>query len=337
MCKRGLPGLIQRMFSPARKYDNPYHELMVLRIRDVMSRDVMCIRPEERLVDAAHIMIGAHVSCLVVVTKDNPVGIITERDFIKKLNMGKEEHEVLLVSDLMTKKLVTAESGSDLVEAQKIMRQNHFRKIVVAHNNELKGIVTQTDLCRAVAGLRTPIIGAPLVKDVMTRKVLSVACDEQFPKIKKLMAQKDIGSVLVLEKDKACGIFTEFDLVSEFFMNPNKLHHSHMHELGSKPIICISPDFDLVFVNKLMLGHNFRRLPVMENDNIIGIITQTDVAREIYKFIEQKKDAHNPSGARNIDPGYDVIKKENAILFKKKEEKKEGKKPEEPSAEKKKK
>ncbi|MFH0870163.1 MAG: CBS domain-containing protein [archaeon] len=319
MYKRGLPGFFERIFSKTIPFSNAHAEIAILKINDVMTNNVMCVHREDKLIDAAHTMIGSHISCLVVLDNDyKPGGIITERDFIMKLGMTEKSSASLLVLDLMTKKLVTAPPHTDLFEAQKTMKLHNFRKIVVVQNDELKGIVTQTDLCKVIAGLRTPMINAPLVGDVMTRKVLMVSCDDEFLKAKKLMAAKDMGSVLVMEKNDICGIFTEFDIVSEFFMNPNKLKNSRMHDLVSKPIICISPDFDLVFVNKLMLEHNFRRLPVIENDRLVGIITQTDVARGMYEFIEKSKDVKNDRKAKYQEPEYEIVRKANIMLYKKK-------------------
>jgi CBS domain-containing protein len=316
MNKRGVSGLFSRIFLFRKRYANPYDELALLEVKDVMTKEVMCAQRDEPLLDVAHTMIGAHISCMVVSEGERPVGIITERDFIKKLDMTHSHQEDLLVQDLMTKKLVSVEPGTDLLSAQKLMRQNKFRKLVVMHNDELKGIMTQTDLCRAIAKLRTRILNSPRVRDVMTKRVLTVECDEGFLNVKKLMAQRDLGSVVVNEKDSVCGIFTEFDLVSEFFMNPNRLRNAHMHDLVSKPIVCISPELDLVFINKLMIERNFRRLPVIEGGKLAGIVTQTDVARELYKSIEQNKDVKYKRKDKYIAPQYDIIKKENIIFYK---------------------
>jgi CBS domain-containing protein len=252
---------------------------------------------------------------------ETPVGILTERDFIKKFSMDKKANSEMLVTDLMTKGIVSVDPSIDLFQSQKLMRQHNFRKLVVVHNNELKGIITQTDLCRAVAKLKSPILNSPLIKEVMTKSVLTAADDDTFLKAKKIMAAKDIGSVIVGKGNDLHGIFTEFDLVSEYFMNPNKLMNSQMSELVSAPIICIEPDFDLVFVNKMMLERNFRRLPVIENTNLIGIITQTDVARALYSFIENNKDAAIKRSDARPPSDYELLKTSKIILCRKKQPK----------------
>ena len=65
-----------------------------------------------------------------------------------------------------------------------------------------------------------------------------------------------------------------------------------------------------------MLEHNFRRLPVISGDKLVGIITQTDVVRALYNFIEKNKDSDlskQKTNYKQID--YSVKKKENIILY----------------------
>ncbi|MBN2142144.1 CBS domain-containing protein [Candidatus Woesearchaeota archaeon] len=312
MNKRGaLFGFLPRGW----KNNNPYPELLKCRVRDYMTKDVMTIDRQKSLIQAAHTMIGAHVSCLVVTEDAKPKGIITERDFIKKLPMEKEPKTEILVDELMTKKVVSVDSDVDLFEAQRLMKKNGFRKLVVAEKGELAGIITQTDLCKAVAELRGHLPEPPIVQDVMTKSAVSVSSEEGFLKVKSLMSQKGMGSVIVADDGEIQGMFTEFDIVSEFFMNPNKLKNSCMRELMTSPVVCVTPLFDLEFVNKLMIQKNFRRLPVMEDGKIVGIITQTDVARSLYQHFEKNKDKKYPKKWGPKDPYYTIIKKGSTILY----------------------
>ncbi|MBN2459518.1 CBS domain-containing protein [Candidatus Woesearchaeota archaeon] len=296
-------------------FNNCYFELCAKHVKDIMVDDVMTIGKYDKLIDAAHIMIGAHISCLVVIDGDKPIGILTERDFIKKLAMSRDHSDDLLVSDLMTKEVFVANSHLTLFEAQKIMREHKFRKLVVVEGEALKGILTQTDLCRAVAEAKSSCPRAPRVKDIMTKSVFNISGEEPFNRAKKIMASKDIGSVLVMEKGVIMGMFTEFDLVSEFFMNPNRLRKSYMKDLMTSPVICVGPNFDIFEVNRLMLEHNFRRLPVMESNKVIGIITQTDVAWALYEFIEKNKDCSDERTRKKQDELKFVVRKTGSIIL----------------------
>jgi CBS domain-containing protein len=318
MNKRGGAfGFLASLLGKRKSIINYYLELNSIRVKDIMIKDVLCIHRDDKLTEAAHTMIGAHASCLVVLDNYKPAGIITERDFVKKLGMAKDHSEAMVVNDIMTKKLFSATPNMTLFEVHKMMRAHNFRKIVVIENNELKGIITQTDLCKSVANLRASHPHPPLVEDFMSKKVLTVAGEDTFIKAKKLMTAKDIGSVLIIEKGEVKGMFTEFDLVSEFFMNPNRLKNSRMKELMTTPVMCISPGFDLFQINDLMLEHNFRRLPVVKGNKIIGIITQTDVARGLYDFILGHKDYDGETRPETNEPSYCTKKTNNLIVCEK--------------------
>lgn len=293
---------------------NPFTELSQIKVKDVMTRETLTISKEKSLIEAAHTMIGSHISCLVVTDDREPIGILTERDFIKKMGMEKESKKELLVQDMMTPKVVTIESTIDLFEAQRIMRKNSFRKLILAEKGEVSGIITQTDLCKAIKRLKTPISDSPTVGEIMTKKVITVSPEESFKQVKKIMAQRDMGSVVVMQKDQLVGIFTEFDIVSEYFFNPNRLKNSYMSHVMTSPVFCITPDFPLALANKYMLEKNFRRFPILQDGKLVGIITQTDVAKALYEHIERNKDKKYPGLWKYKDPQLSVIKRGNVVL-----------------------
>jgi len=101
-------------------------------------------------------------------------------------------------------------------------------------------------------------------------------------------------------------------------MNPNRLRNSFMKDLMTAPVVCISPDFDLFQVNDLMVQHNFRRLPVVEDNKLLGIITQTDVAKHLYEFIEKHKELTAEAPKKKGETVYCVKKKGSIILYEKK-------------------
>lgn len=311
--------IILELFKKKKSLASSYPELRSIKVKDIMIKDVCCIHREDMLTHAAHTMIGAHISCLVVLEDYKPIGIITERDFIKKVNMTRGQPDELIVVDIMTKKLFSVDTHLDIFEAQRIMKNHNFRKLVIVEGESLKGIITQTDLCKAVEHLTGMFPNPPLIKNVMTKKVLTVSLDDKFLKAKNIMSSKDVGSVIVEEKGEIRGIFTEFDIVSEFFLNPNRLKNSHMDELMTAPVICVTPDFDLFEVNQFMLEHNFRRLAVVSEHKILGIITQTDVARGIYDYIESHRDfVPNKKAKKPKEPEHIIKKWGSIILYEKK-------------------
>lgn len=293
-----------------------YQEISKLKIKDVMTREVVTLQKTSPLTEAAHLMIGAHISSLIIIKAGQPVGILTERDFIKKLDMTKNSKSASVVEDLVSKNLVTLTSNDDIFTAHKIMREHKFRKIVVVDNGTLSGIITQSDLCRITSKLKSKTYSAPKVGDIMTKKVMSVTSDERFDKVKKLLAQKDMGSILITKGEEILGIFTEFDIVSEYYMNPNRLKGSFMSDFMNSPVVCITPDFDIFTANKMMIEKNFRRLPILENGKLVGIITQTDIANSIYDYLLKNKEKSPEKPKDYKEQKYSSEKKGNIILMK---------------------
>jgi len=116
-------------------------------VNEVMQKNVISIDSTSSVKDAATIMTDAKVGC-VVVTKDNvPVGIITERDLVRRV-ISADKPSSVLVSDVMSSPLVIAKPDYNLYELAQIMKAKGLHKIPVEKDNQLVGIVTATDIVR---------------------------------------------------------------------------------------------------------------------------------------------------------------------------------------------
>ena len=116
------------------------------------------------------------------------------------------------------------------------------------------------------------------VKSVMTKDVKTIEAGKSLIECVAIMKRFNVGSVVVVEKDKPVGIFTERDLV-------NKLADGYatlgieVSKVMSKPLTVISPNSTLWEAITLMGRLNIRRVPVVENERLEGILTETDVLR----------------------------------------------------------
>jgi len=120
--------------------------------------------------------------------------------------------------------------------------------------------------------------GKILVKEVMKAKVITVKPDTTIKEAAQLMRKKKIGSVIVV-KDKPIGILTESDIIEKIVAEDKKASDVLVKEIMTSPIIVIDPYIDLEEAMKTMSTCNIRRLPVVEDGKLIGIITQKDVIR----------------------------------------------------------
>lgn len=117
-----------------------------------MAKQVFTISRKENLLHAAKKMVRHNVSCLVVEEYNKPVGIVTERDFMKKVVVEEEEPHEFLVEEIMTPAVRSLPEDADIVSAFLLMKKYHIRRFpVINRKGELTGLITQGDLLRAMA------------------------------------------------------------------------------------------------------------------------------------------------------------------------------------------
>jgi len=118
------------------------------------------------------------------------------------------------------------------------------------------------------------------VKSVMTKGVKTIEASKPLVDSIRLMNNHDIGSVVVVENDKPVGIFTERDLVRKLASGLGSLKRS-MTEIMSRPLTTILPTATIWDAIILMDRNKIRRLPVVQQEKLVGILTQRDVFRLI--------------------------------------------------------
>lgn len=111
-----------------------------------MESDVITIDQSMSVQEAAQMMIDANVGCVIVTRKDNPVGIITERDFTRIAAVGNPLFTEL--SSVMSSPLIVISPNDTVWEAAEIMNSKGIHKLPVQDGNKVVGIVTTTDLVK---------------------------------------------------------------------------------------------------------------------------------------------------------------------------------------------
>jgi len=119
-----------------------------LRVEDVMVKDVITIDENSTVREAAEVMNKFEIGCLIAVRKGKAMGIITERDILKRVVAEAKEATKTRVRDVMSSPLVVVEPGTDLEEAVRLMFQMKIKKLPVVDGKRLVGLVSLTDIAR---------------------------------------------------------------------------------------------------------------------------------------------------------------------------------------------
>ncbi len=120
--------------------------------------------------------------------------------------------------------------------------------------------------------------GSDYVKAVMSSPVVHVAPGATVAQALSTMLEHDIGAVVVTEEDSVTGVFTERDLTRRILKDPDLLGRP-VGEVMSSPVTAVGPDDEIVFVFGLMVERKIRRLPVVEDGRLVGILTERDLLR----------------------------------------------------------
>jgi CBS domain-containing protein len=128
------------------------------------------------------------------------------------------------------------------------------------------------------------------VADILNRKgadVIAVSPDTTVIDALQLMADKNIGSVLVMTENHYVGLLTERDYARKVILRGKHSDDTLVGEIMSIGLPRITPDNSIEVCMHLMSENNIRYLPVFENDTICGIISINDVVKETISFQEE--------------------------------------------------
>jgi len=118
-----------------------------------------------------------------------------------------------------------------------------------------------------------------IVKEAMKANPAFVESNISVIEAAKIMKKRKIGNVIVVEKNHPVGILTESDILKKVVAEGENPKDVQVKSVMSTPIIVIDPYVSLEEAMKTMGKCNVRRLPVVEEDKLIGIITQKDISR----------------------------------------------------------
>lgn len=126
-----------------------------------------------------------------------------------------------------------------------------------------------------------------LVREAMVKNPITVGPSASLIEAAKLIRDKEIGSVIIVDKGKVLGIATERDLVRRVIAEGKDPKTVKIGDVMSSPVVFINPNEDVVDAAQLMKQKGIRRLVVMDGDKLVGIITSDDLARNMKRAVEE--------------------------------------------------
>ena len=212
-----------------KKYEDNFLAAINEPIREIMTRDVICLSDKSSIKDTIETMLSNQIGAIPLVDADDKLaGIVTERDIVLSL-AGVLTEEV--AQDYMSTKVFTTTPGTPIESACKIMVRNGLRRIPIVGgeadiskaSKKLLGIVTSTDIIRyfnakeLFDNLNSNAASEVLkniVSNIMAEDPITVSQTERIGDICALFAEKNIGGVPVTKDGEIIGIITEKDILN---------------------------------------------------------------------------------------------------------------------------
>jgi len=200
----------------------------------------------------------------------------------------KRESEILHIAK---SPVITMAPTTPVYDAVKMMAKEGFRRIPVANpgTKTLEGIMTATDVIDYLGGGKKfeiiqqkfsgnifKAINEP-IKLVMTQKVFSVKTTAKINEAIQLMKEKNVGGLPVLdEENRVKAIVTERDIANLF---ADRLSGVKVSQIMTEKVATALQKTTIFEAEKTMITQGFRRLPIVSEDHVVGIITAMDIIR----------------------------------------------------------
>jgi len=187
-------------------------------IKIIITQKVFSVKTTAKISEAVQLMKEKNVGGLPVVDEENRVrAIITERDIAR---MFSDRISGVKVSHLMTSKVVTALPKTTIFEAEKTMITQGFRRLPIVADGKVAGIVTAMDIIRFFgsgevfkhlqSGTITQVLNTPALQ-IATKEVATIEPEADVGQAAKIMKEKNLGALPVIQNEKLVGIITERD------------------------------------------------------------------------------------------------------------------------------
>ncbi len=125
-----------------------------------------------------------------------------------------------------------------------------------------------------------------LVKDVMNVNVVTAPPEMSIVEAAKMMSDNNIGSLIVVKNENLAGLITDRDILTKVVATGKDIHETKIENVMAKEVIYVKPDLDIEEASKIMTDNSIKKLPVIDNDTLLGIITASDIIAAHPKIME---------------------------------------------------
>lgn len=209
--------------------------------------------------------------------------------------------------DQVIRNPITVTQNMTLLEAREVLLKHRVGRMPVLDNNKKPvGIITEKDFVRAIYKLGGKSINKILVKDFMSKNLITIKKTGTIHDCANLMKTHRISSILVIEANNLAGIVTKTDLASVFLTQ--SVEPLKVSQIMTPKVVTVMPADSLLMVENLLVKNHISRIVVERNKKPVGIITNRDfLPAKMPKWIREFADPKEVEKYR-LDPRPDEFR-----------------------------
>ena len=275
-------------------------------VKGFMHRYLEVVPPETTIVEAAVRMREKSVGSLLVEPTNaegrvsNRSGIVTEADLIRKVLAKGMDSSLTRVDQIMTSPLLTITPDRPMLDASHLMETNHVRHLSVSDKEEIVGVISVRDLVRyfidseggPIRDLDNVFRPLSVLRVLMQTTMETIASERTVLEATQTMAEKRIGSLLVLEAGDMVGIVTETDVVRKVIAAGLPARSTSVGAVMNAPLIQIDINDTAREASRLMAEKRIRHLAVTEYNKVVGLLSVRDLVK-VVSIRDEPRFLHN--------------------------------------------
>lgn len=260
-------------------------DIAQLKARDVMQYGVVTIDRREPVSKAVSLLLEKGISGLVVTDQGRLSGMLSERDLLKL--MDKTEYLPGLVEDYATRNVTSFNVEDALTLICEHLAEGSFRHAPVLYQQKLAGMITRADLIRVYKERFRPpenasasvACGGVLAEDVMRHGLLTMHPETSLYDSMDMIARYRVtGLPVVDEAMHLLGMITEKDVL-RYITHPTPAQAT-VGTIMTTKVIAFDRKATLDQICVCLIENDFHRVPILDHDRLVGIITRSDILRK---------------------------------------------------------
>jgi len=257
-----------------------------MKVKDVMTKDVIFVDKDVNLRQVLKLMKKHSITKIPVVEDKKLIGVITDNIIAYKLGSIRKKGipaSRLHASSVTDKVFETVSPDTDVKTILKKVGEPGPTMLNVVVDDYLVGVVTKADLLPLVTG-------DTKLRDIMNKQVITVSSEDRVIHARRIMIDENIARLPVVDDGKLVGVISDTEIafaladIKRSFSLGRQKHHLEELLVGDvmkSPAIWTTSNISVTDAAKIMMKKNIGFLPIIENENIDGVVTRTDLLKTV--------------------------------------------------------